>query len=59
LNVLVLPNRHASVEEVGRGFFAAAAFANYLEKKPRLYAVTGWVNLPEQGRVNLSERHSS
>jgi len=26
--------------------------------KPRLYAVTGWVNLPAQRRVNLSERHS-
>jgi hypothetical protein len=38
-------------------FFAAAAFANYLERKPRLYAVTGWVNSPEQRRVNLSERH--
>jgi hypothetical protein len=39
-------------------FFAPAAFANYLERKPRLYAVTGWVNSPEQRRVNLSERHS-
>ena len=27
------------------------------KKKPRLYAVTGWVNLAEQRRVNLSERH--
>jgi len=38
--------------------FAAAAFANYLERKPRLYAVTGWVNSPEQRRINSYERHS-
>ena len=63
--VPVLANRHASVEEVRRGFPWApkgcqrqrlgppALLGN---EKPRLYVLPGWINLAERRWVNLPER---
>ena len=61
MNVLVLPDRHACVEKVGRGFLLArsprTARPSPWKKELRSPLSSRWPKLSQQTRLNFAERH--